>query len=187
METTAQQPVLSARRIVIAGVLAAIALVLGFTQTGFVPVPNPSGRATIMHVAVIIGAILEGPVVGMLIGFIFGITSFLTTTSPALKNPLVSIFPRILIGITTYYSYIWLKQWNEYVAIAVAAIVGTATNTVFVLGLAGLFGTIAWAAMPAILVTNSVWEVIAAVVITLAVIGAWKGIESGVGRGSKKV
>ncbi len=186
MEQTAQ-PVLSVRRIVIAGVLAAIALVLGMTQTGFVPVPNPAGRATIMHVPVIIGAILEGPVVGLLIGLIFGITSFLTTQSVALKNPIVAILPRLLIGVTTYYAYIALKRWNEYVALGVAAFIGTATNTVFVLGLAGLFGTIAWAAMPAILVTNTLWEIIAAIVITVAVVAAWKGIQSGAGRGSRKV
>lgn len=181
------QPALSVRTIVVAGVLAAIALVLGFTQTGFVPVPNPSGRATILHVPVIIGAVLEGPVVGGLIGLIFGITSFLTTSSVALKNPIVSILPRILIGITTYYSYAALKRWNEYVALAISALVGTATNTIFVLGLAGLFGTIAWAAMPAIILTQSIWEAIAAMVLTVAIVGAWKGIESGRGGGSRKV
>ena len=186
MESTAQ-PAISVRKIVIAGVLAAIALVLGLTQTGFVPVPNPTGRATIMHVPVIIGAVLEGPVVGMLIGLIFGITSFLTTSSVALKNPIVSILPRILIGLTTFYTYVALKRWNEYVALGVSAFVGTATNTIFVLGLAGLFGTIAWAAMPAIVLTQSIWEAIAAIIITIAVVAAWKGIESGRGGGSRKV
>ncbi len=186
METTAQ-PAISVRKIVIAGVLAAIALVLGLTQTGFVPVPNPTGRATIMHVPVIIGAILEGPLVGMLIGLIFGITSFLTTSSVALKNPIVSIIPRILIGLAAYYAYAGLKRWNEYAALAVSAFVGTATNTILVLGLAGLFGTIAWAAMPAIVATQSIWEAIAAIAITVAVVGAWKGIESGAGKGSRKV
>ena len=40
-----------------------------------------------MHIPVIIGAILEGPMVGMFVGLIFGMISFITAASPLLKTP----------------------------------------------------------------------------------------------------
>src|SRR5690554_2691066 len=88
----------STRIITVTGMLSAIAIVLGLTPLGLIPVPTLAGRATIMHIPVIVGAILEGPIVGMFVGLIFGMISFLTTASPLLKNPIVAIIPRILIG-----------------------------------------------------------------------------------------
>ncbi len=176
---------MSTRKIVITGVLAAIAIILGATQIGFIPVPNLSGRATIMHVPAIIGGVLEGSLVGSLIGGIFGIFSFLQADSPVFKNPIVAILPRLLIGIAAYVTYATLKKSNEYVALVSAGVIGSLTNTVFVLGLAGLFGTIPWTAMPAI-VPQAIAEAIIAAIITVAVVAAWKGIEGG-RTGAKKV
>src|SRR5512135_127730 len=96
--------VLSTRKIVISGVLAAIAILLGVTRLGFIPVPNATGNATIMHVPAIIGGIMEGPVVGGIIGTIFGLFSFLQATTPLFKDPLVAILPRIFIGITAFFA-----------------------------------------------------------------------------------
>lgn len=185
METTAR-PVLSTRKIVIAGVLGAIAILLGYTRLGFIPVPNLSGNATIMHVPAIIGGVLEGSLVGSLIGGIFGLFSFLQATTPVFKNPIVAILPRLLIGIAAYLTYAGLKRWNEYAALGIAGVVGSFTNTVFVLGLAGLFGLIPWAAMPPIL-PQAIAEAIIAAIITVAVVTAWKRVESGTGGGARKV
>ena len=185
MENT-MQPVLSVRKIVITGVLAAIAILLGYTRLGFIPVPNLAGNATIMHVPAIIGGVLEGSLVGSLIGGIFGIFSFLQATTPVFKNPIVAILPRLLIGIAAYFTYVGLKRWNEYAALAASGIVGSLTNTVFVLGIAGLFGLIPWAAMPPI-IPQAIAEAIIAAIITVAVVGAWWVIEAGVGKGANNV
>ena len=97
------------RSMTLIGVLGAISIVLGLSPLGFIPI-GPT-RATIMHVPVIIGAIVEGPVVGAMVGLIFGLFSlFQNITNPtivsfAFLNPLVSVFPRVLIGITSYYTY----------------------------------------------------------------------------------
>ncbi len=96
MDSTSEQGALSVRRIVITGILAAIAILLGVTRLGFIPVPNLTGNATIMHVPAIIGGVMEGPLVGGLVGLIFGIFSFLQATSPLFKDPLVSILPASL-------------------------------------------------------------------------------------------
>lgn len=97
------------RKMAIVGVLGGISIVLGMTPIGFIPV-GPT-RATIMHIPVIVCAILEGPVAGGLVGLIFGLFSIFqaifnpTPVSFAFLNPLVSIVPRVLIGITSYYVY----------------------------------------------------------------------------------
>ena len=59
---------MNSRKIVISGLLGAIAIILGATPLGFIPVPTPAGNATIMHIPAIIGAIVEGPLVGAFIG-----------------------------------------------------------------------------------------------------------------------
>ncbi|MFZ5917514.1 MAG: ECF transporter S component [Chloroflexota bacterium] len=179
-----EERVLSVRKIVITGVLAAIAILLGVTRLGFIPVPNLSGNATIMHVPAIIGGIMEGWVVGGLVGTIFGLFSFLQATTPLFKDPLVAIFPRIFIGITAYFTYAALKRVNEYLALIAAAVVGTLTNTVLVLGMAVIRGYLPMAAIPPI-VPQAIAEVIIATIITVAVVVAWKRIETG--RGEAKM
>ena len=99
------------RKIAVAGILSAISILLGVTRWGFVPW-FCGVSITIMHVPVIIGAILEGPVVGLVIGLIFGVFSLLQAamapTGPIdvfFTNPLVSVLPRLLIGPITYFVY----------------------------------------------------------------------------------
>jgi uncharacterized membrane protein len=100
----------SVRKIVIAGALAAIAILLGWTRLGFIPVPTAAGNATIMHVPAIIGGIMEGWIVGGVIGTIFGLFSFIQATVPMFKDPLVAILPRIFIGITAHLAYRLLRR-----------------------------------------------------------------------------
>lgn len=170
----------SVRKIVISGVLAAIAILLGWTRLGFIPVPTLAGNATIMHVPAIIGGVLEGWLVGGIIGTIFGLFSFLQATTPLFKDPLVAIFPRIFIGITTYFAYAGLKRISEYTALIFAAVVGTLTNTVLVLGMAVIRGYLPMAAIAPI-IPQAIAEVIIAAIITVAVVAAWKRIETGHG------
>lgn len=180
----AAQPMLSVRKIVITGILAAIAILLGVTRIGFIPVPNISGNATIMHVPAILGGVLEGPLVGALIGTIFGIFSFLQATSPLFKNPLVAIVPRIFIGVVAYYSYVASKRsFGEIPALAIAGLAGTLTNTVLVVGMAVVVKLLPPEVIPTI-VPQAIAELIIAAIITVAVVGGWKRIESGRGGSS---
>lgn len=154
------------RTIAITGMLSAIAIVLGITPLGLIPVPTLAGRATIMHIPVIVGAIIEGPIVGMFVGFIFGVISFITTAAPLLKNPIIAIVPRILIGLFSYYAYKWTKST------IVSAIVGGLTNTIGVLGLGVLFKIIPFAAAVGITVTQGIPEAIVGAIITVVVVKA---------------
>lgn len=106
------------RKLVIASMLGAITIVLGMTPLGLIPLGFIN--ATTMHIPVIIAAIAEGPIVGALVGLIFGISSLLNAilknASPVafvFYNPLISIVPRVLIGITSYYSYAAMKKTKD--------------------------------------------------------------------------
>ena len=127
------------RKLVIIGMLSGICMVLGLTGYGFIPLPTT--KATIMHLPVIIGAILEGPIVGMAIGLIFGLFSIFqnlsapTLLSFAFINPLVSVLPRILIAITAYATYRAFAKKSETLGVGMGALVGSLTNTIGVLGM----------------------------------------------------
>ena len=129
------------RRLVLIGALGGISIFLGVSGLGLIRLPIFS--LTIMHSPVIIGALLEGPVVGISVGLIFGLFSmYQNITAPGLTsfifwNPIVALIPRMLIGIVAYYSFKLFKSKikNTGVCAGIAAVLGTLTNTIGVLGL----------------------------------------------------
>lgn len=129
------------RRLVLIGALGGISIFLGVSGLGLIRLPIFS--LTIMHIPVIIGALLEGPVVGISVGLIFGLFSmYQNITAPGLTsfifwNPIVALIPRMLIGIVAYYSFKLLKSKikSTGVCAGIASILATLTNTIGVLGL----------------------------------------------------
>ena len=129
------------RRLVLIGALGGISIFLGISGLGLIRLPIFS--LTIMHVPVIIGALLEGPIVEIAVGLIFGLFSmYQNITAPGLTsfifwNPIVALIPRMLIGIVAYYSFKLLKSKIKSTGVCAgfAAILGTLTNTIGVLGL----------------------------------------------------
>ena len=129
------------RRLVRIGARVGISKFLGISGLGLIRLPIFS--LTIMHVPVIIGALLEGPIVGIAVGLIFGLFSmYQNITAPGLTsfifwNPIVALIPRMLIGIVAYYSFKLLKSKIKSTGVCAgfAAILGTLTNTIGVLGL----------------------------------------------------
>jgi uncharacterized membrane protein len=160
---------LSVRQIVIAGILGGIAIFLGYTRLGFIPVPNLAGNATIMHVPAILGGALEGPVVGTIVGGIFGIFSFIQAEVPFFRDPLVSILPRLFIGVVAWAVFASLRNVSLDLAAAAAGVLGSLTNTVGVLGMAVLLGYLPLAAVVPIL-PQAVAEAILAAVVTVVVV-----------------
>jgi uncharacterized membrane protein len=178
---------LTVRQIVISGLMGAISILLGVTRLGFIG-PFPPlimVSATILHIPAILGGVLEGPVVGLIVGLIFGAFSWLQapTEQPPVNlwfsNPLVSVLPRLFIGVTSAYVYRALRKQNEFLALGAAGLVGTLTNTMLVIGMIIVLRYIpAQVIVPAV-IPNSIAEIIAAVIIVVAVVAAWKGIETG--------
>jgi uncharacterized membrane protein len=153
-------------------------------------------KATILHIPVIVGAILEGPLVGAIIGFFFGMFSLIqnytastSIFSPAFQNPIVSVLPRILIGIMSYYSYKYMLGKNETVKVGAGAVVGTLTNTAVVLTMIYLlYPNLAFLKPGAgsdsaakiiygIALTNGIPEVIVGTLITVPIVMALKKIK----------
>jgi len=160
---------LNVRQIVIAGILGGIAIFLGATQFGYIPVPNVSGRATILHIPAIVGGALEGPVVGALVGLIFGMFSWLDPIVPPLRNPLVSVLPRIPIGIVSWLVFVSLRRTSVDLASVVAGLLGSFTNTVGVVGMAVLLGYFPLAVFLVVL-PQAIAEAVLAAVVTLVVV-----------------
>jgi len=158
------------RQIVVGGIIGGIALFLGATRIGFIPVPIPLiGNATIMHIPAIVGGALEGPVVGLLVGLIFGVFSFLNADNPVFLNPVVAVLPRLFIGVVAWAVFVGLRRWSVDLASAAAGVLGSLANTVGVVGLAVLFGLLPVAVIPAI-IPQAVAEAILAAVVTVVIV-----------------
>lgn len=177
------------RKIVVTGVLGAIAVLLGWTRWGFIPWFG-GVSLTIMHVPVIIGAILEGPVVGVAIGLIFGLFSVLQAAiapngpgDVIFTNPLISVLPRLFIGPVAWLVWSALKRWPP-VGLIVAGIAGSLTNSVLVLGMIGVLGLYPWPAIGAAFVANAPLEAAASALLTLVIVAAWRRIRIGKRQGS---
>jgi len=168
---------ISTRKMAVAGMLGAVSIVLSVTGLGMIPMPSLAGRATIMHVPVILAAILEGPVVGAFTGFIFGLYSFMTPVGAIPADPIVRILPRILIGVTSYYTYVLFRR--SQLGAGMAAVVGTLTNTIGYLGLASLIGYMPWAASLAVVATQTPFELVLAVVLILVLHKAFARVRKG--------
>lgn len=163
----------SARKVTVAGILTAITIFLGVTRLGFIPVPNVAGDATVMHVPTILGGVLEGPVVGILVGVFFGLFSLLKATNPIFADPLVSILPRLFIGLAAYLAFVSFKRISLYLAWIAAGLFGTLTNTILVLSMAIFRGYIT-ADVIVTIIPQVIAEIVIAIVLTIAVA---RGIE----------
>ena len=133
------------RQLTIIGLLAGITIVLGMTGWGFVPIPPISG--TILHIPTLLGGIVEGPKVGMSVGFLFGAYSMVraymspNVLSFVFMNPIISILPRMLIGLVAALVYMYLPVKVRAIRIGVAAFLGKVTSTILVLtGIYTIYG-----------------------------------------------
>ena len=172
------------RKIVTIGVLGAISILLGLTHWGFIPWFGGISL-TIMHIPVIIGAVLEGPIVGGAIGLIFGLFSMIQAavapTGPGdvfFTNPIISVLPRVLIGPAAWLVWVALKRW-PVVGLIGAGLAGSLTNTVLVLSTLALWNYLPWATVPVIGVSNGLPEAGVSAALTLAVVAAWRQIKIG--------
>lgn len=133
---------LNVRRMTIISLLSAISIMLSMIPLGYIQI-GPLAITT-MCIPVMIGGIIEGPMVGMVVGLIFGLTSMFRgmagmagVTGFVFINPLVSVLPRIFIGLVAYYSFKLSMKIikNTYVSGLIAGGMASITNTVGVLGM----------------------------------------------------
>ena len=133
--------------------MAAIVVLLANTPLGMIQLPII--KATTVHIPVILGAILLGPMAGSILGAVFGICSIVSNTvAPTLlsfafspfmsttglvgmaKATWISLGCRVLIGLVSGWLWIGLKKLklNDMIALPVVGFIGSMTNTVMVMG-----------------------------------------------------
>lgn len=178
------------QRLAIDAVLAALIVVLAFTPLGYLRLGALS--ITFISIPVVIGAILNGPVSGAFLGFVFGLTSFLQcfgfdafATALFSINPfyyaVMCFVPRILMGLFCGLIYEALSKKSKYSVLnfSVTSLAGGVLNTVLFVGALVLFfgrseymqqfGKSIPAIIGALVTVNAVVEWIACVVIGTAV------------------
>ena len=140
------------RWMVSVALMAAIVILLANTPLGMIQLPII--KATTVHIPVIIGAVLLGPLAGAILGGVFGVCSMISNTvaptllsfafSPflaedligALKTLWIAVGCRVLIGVVAGWLWIGLRKLrlSPWIALPVTGFVGSLTNTVFVMG-----------------------------------------------------
>ena len=132
-------------RLVLTALLTALIIVMAFTPLGYLKAG--AIEITFITIPVIIGAVLLGPVGGLFLGAVFGITSFiqcfgmstfgvaLFSASP-LRTAIVCIVPRVLMGWLTavIFKAISSKDKTSFVQYLVASIAGPLLNTILFTG-----------------------------------------------------
>ena len=133
--------------------MMAVVILLASTPLGMIQLPVV--KATTVHIPVILGAILLGPLAGSILGGVFGICSMVSNTmaptllsfafspfmsmtgiSGAVKAVWISVGCRILIGFCAGWLWILLSKckMNRMAALAVTGFMGSMVNTVAVMG-----------------------------------------------------
>lgn len=133
--------------------MMAIVILLANTPLGMIQLPIV--KATTVHIPVIIGSIVLGPMAGAILGATFGICSLISNTmaptllsfafSPflsttgfvgVLKAIWVSVGCRTAMGIATGWLWMLLKKLkvNQNIALVIAGFLGSMFNTIFVMG-----------------------------------------------------
>lgn len=133
--------------------MMAVVILLASTPLGMIQLPVV--KATTVHIPVILGAILLGPLAGSILGGVFGICSMVSNTmaptllsfafspfmsmtgiSGAIKAVWISVGCRILIGFFAGWFWILLSKcrMNRMAALAVTGFMGSMVNTVAVMG-----------------------------------------------------
>ena len=166
------------QNLVITALMAAIAVVLGWTHWGFIPWFG-GVSLTIMHIPVVIAAVIVGPVSGIIVGLIFGVFSMIQAaiapTGPTdvwFTNPLLAVLPRLFIGPCAWLVERTFKRWRT-AALSLAGAVGSLINTFLVLGMIGLLGYLPWSVLGVVMVTNGLPEMLVSALITTAVVAAY--------------
>lgn len=180
------------KKLTLTAMLSVICIIMALTPLGYIP--TPALNITLIHIPVIIAGIVGGASMGMRVGLVFGITSLIRNlvapgpVSFVFYNPLISVLPRVLIGLFSSIIFELSKKIikNLNISFILSAITGTITNTVGVLGMIYVFYANSYIdaltkaggnpeslsiekLLLAIIGTNMLPEIIAASVITLAV------------------
>lgn len=131
-------------RLVMCALFSAMIVVMTFTPyLGYITV-GPI-EITTLHIVVIFAATALGVKYGAVVGGVWGITCILRALQLGFipfQNPMVSLVPRIIVGIMAGLIFMLLSKTKcpKPISAGISAFVGTLTNTTLVLSTLKLFG-----------------------------------------------
>lgn len=158
-------------KMTILALFVAILIIQSFVPgLGYIPI-GPL-HATIVQVTVIVGGIFFGIKMGLTLGAVWGILSLTRAIvtpnilTPVIINPLISVVPRILVGLIASYVFIQLnKKLPLAISAAISGALGSILNTILFLGAIYLFAADSYASALSIDV-NALFSTLLAIVAT---------------------
>ncbi len=129
-------------RLVMFALFTALIVVLTFTPNlGYITIIPDLISITTLHIVVILGATILGPLYGAGLGGVWGILCLIKAfMEPILgnipfQNPLVSVLPRIMVGLVAgiIVKALLKTKLPKAITIAIGSAVGTLTNTSLVI------------------------------------------------------
>ncbi|MCR5097466.1 MAG: ECF transporter S component [Lachnospiraceae bacterium] len=127
-------------RLVLTAFFVAIILLMAFTPLGYIP--TPMIKISLISIPVAVGAIILGPVEGLILGTVFGLTSVYQSMAgdglgplmmqiAPIANIIVRLPTRMLMGFLTGVIYRAIKDSNiKAVSIPVACVCAPVLNTI---------------------------------------------------------
>jgi len=181
------------RSLAFLGLMLGITIIMDMTPLGMIPLGAIS--ATIIHIPTIITGIILGPMAGFImgtalgiIGWIHALTRPVTILDPFFMNPIISVLPRMFIGVVAYFAYAGLNRLikkqhvNNAVSTFIGGMAGSLTNTALVFlmlyliyaqELAEKAGMTFGAIVISVFTTNAIAEAIISGLITMPVASAY--------------
>ena len=175
------------RKLVLTAALSALIIVLGITKLGLIPL-GPAASITILHVPIILAACLIGLPYALFTGAVFGIMSLVQAAmspsgvlDPLFVNPLVSVLPRMLVGLIAWALWVAfnkIPKLPKTVSAGITAFLSTVCHTLLVIGSLYLFqgaatregmGGMGYFAVIGVLAPQAALEAAAATIICVAV------------------
>ena len=175
------------RKLVLTAALSALIIVLGITKLGLIPL-GPAASITILHVPIILAACLIGLPYALFTGAVFGIMSLVQAAmspsgvlDPLFVNPLVSVLPRMLVGLIAWALWVAfnkIPKLPKTVSAGITAFLSTVCHTLLVIGSLYLFqgaatregmGGMGYFAVIGVLAPQAALEAVAATIICVAV------------------
>ena len=182
------------RKLTFLGVMLALTIV--FVAITAIPTASAT-MALLLFIPTIVTSIVMGPKAGALMGFLAGATTMLRAIIAPLNpfdvlfiNPLVSILPRIFVGVVPFLVYKLIKslmknETGDKLAILLGGAFGAATNTALVMTMLYLVyakkvvemvGVGFKVFLVTIITTNAILEVTAAAILTVPAVLAYRKI-----------
>lgn len=131
-------------RLVLCALFAALIVVMTFTPyLGYITVGVI--EITTLHIVVIFGAAVLGTKYGAILGGVWGLTCVMRAFQLGIipfQNPMVSLVPRIIVGLVAGLVFLGLSKTKckKAISLGLSAFAGTLTNTVLVLSFLQIFG-----------------------------------------------